>query len=288
MPIDAVPAAAPRYAVFGHPVAHSLSPRIHAHYAAQTSVHLHYSTIDADAREFAASLRDFAATGGRGANVTLPLKTHAAAQCAELSAFAVRSGAVNTLSRMPDGRWRGDNTDGAGLVHDLTERHSLDLRGRRSLLLGAGGAARAAAFALLDAGVAELVIVNRTPERADALADAVGLPQRVHTRYWEDLPRLGGFELIVNATSAGHARESLHLPLALIGPRTLCYDLSYGAAAFAFLAWSRAARASQALDGLGMLVEQAAESFRIWHGVRPETDAIYAELRAELALHATD
>ena len=205
-----------------------------------------------------------------------------------MSDFANRAGAVNTLTRFGEGHWRGDNTDGAGLIRDLTERHSLDLRERRGLILGAGGAARAAVFALLDAGVAELVIVNRSPERADELADAVGDPARVHTRYWKDLEACGNFGLIVNATSAGHNGAALELPFELVAPRALCYDLSYGIVASAFLAWARAARAAQALDGLGMLVEQAAEAFEIWHGVRPETDAVYAELRGELPLSATD
>lgn len=278
----------PQFAVFGHPIAHSLSPRIHALFGAQTGNPLHYAAIDAAPETFVAQLADFGDAGGRGANVTLPLKQLAVEQCAKLSDFAVRAGAVNTLSRLADGRWRGDNTDGAGLVRDLTERHALDLRGRRGLVLGAGGAARAAVFALLDAGVAELVIVNRTPERADALIDAVGEPARVTTRYWDDLGACGSFELIVNATSAGHDQSTLDLPFALVAPRALCYDLSYNAAAFAFLAWARAARAGQALDGLGMLIEQAAEAFAIWHGVRPETDAVYAQLRAEMPLRATD
>ena len=280
--------SAAQFAVFGHPVAHSLSPRIHARFSAQAGIPLHYAAVDAPAETFVAQLADFAVSGGRGANVTLPLKQVAAAQCSKLSDFAIRASAVNTLSRLDSGRWRGDNTDAAGLVRDLTERHALDLRGRRVLVLGAGGAARAAVFGLLDAGVADLVIVNRTPERADALADAVGEPSRVVTRYWEDLGNCGSFELIVNATSAGHDRATLDLPLALVSPRAVCYDLSYGAAAFSFTAWARAARAGQALDGLGMLVEQAAESFAIWHGTRPETDAVYAELRAELPLRATD
>lgn len=280
--------SASHFAVFGHPVAHSLSPRIHAAFGKQLGIALEYEAIDAVPETFAARLDAFGKAGGRGANITLPLKQQVAPLCAERSAFAQRAGAVNTLSCREDGSWRGDNTDGAGLVHDITERHGLDLRGRHALLLGAGGAARAAAFALLDAGVGELTIVNRTPERADALADAIGEPDRVRTRYWDDLGRLGNFELIVNATSAGHARESLHLPFALVASRALCYDLSYGIAASAFLAWARAARAAQALDGLGMLIEQAAEAFAIWHGQRPDTDAVYSELRGELPLHASD
>src|SRR5882724_7474864 len=209
----------PQFAVFGHPIAHSLSPRIHARFGAQMGIPLHYASIDAPPETFAAQLADFARADGTAANVTLPLKQLAATQCAELSDFATRAGAVNTLTRLADGRWRGDNTDGDGLVRDLTERHALDLRGRRGLVLGAGGAARAAVFALLDAGVAELVIVNRTPERADVLADAVGEPARVTTRYWEDLGACGNFELIINATSAGHDRSTLDLPFAPVAPR---------------------------------------------------------------------
>ena len=280
-------AAASLYAVFGDPIAHSLSPRIHAAFAAQERIVLSYEAIRAPAAQFVGMLDAFAARGGRGANITLPLKQAAFALCDDRSAFAQRAAAVNTLTRH-DGGWRGDNTDGAGLVRDLTERHGLDLRGRRGLLLGAGGAARAAAFALLDAGVEQLVIANRTPERADTLADAIGDPQRAHTRYWEDLADCGSFELIVDATSSGHGGTTLPLPFSLPAPRALCYHLSYGAAATAFLAWARAARAAQALDGLGMLVEQAAESFAIWHGVRPDTGAVYAQLRAELPLRATD
>jgi shikimate dehydrogenase len=284
----AVNPATPHFAVFGHPIAHSLSPRIHARFGALTGVPMRYTAVDAPLATFAAQLDAFAAAGGRGANVTLPLKQAALALSVQASEFSRRAGAVNTLSIQPDGRWRGDNTDGAGIVRDLTERHALDLRGRRGLLLGAGGGARAVAFALLDAGIAELTIVNRSPERADALADAIGQPARAHARYWNDLADIGNFELIVNATSAGHGAVPLVLPFGLVARRALCYDLSYGAAAFAFLAWARAAGAGQAIDGLGMLIEQAAESFAIWHGVRPETDAVYADLHGELRLKATD
>ena len=277
----------PDYAVFGHPISHSLSPRIHAAFGAQTGIALNYVATDTPAESFAATLSRFADEGGRGANITLPLKQDAFRLSANVSDFAQRAGAVNTLTRI-NGAWHGDNTDGSGLIRDLTERHSLDLRSRRTLLLGAGGAARAAAHALLDAGIGELVIVNRNAERADVLADAIRDPSRVHTRYWDDLANLGSFDLIVNATSAGIARETLALPFSLVAPRALCYDLSYGAAAFGFVAWARAAGAGKALDGLGMLVEQAAESFAIWHGTRPDTDPVHDLLRAELPLLATD
>ena len=141
---------------------------------------------------------------------------------------------------------------------------------------------------LLDAGVPELTIANRTPERADALADAIGQPKRVHTRYWDDLGNWGAFDLLINATSAGHGGAALSLPSSLLAPRAVCYDLSYGKVAFGFLAWARSVGAEHALDGLGMLIEQAAEAFELWHGQRPDTDALYAELRAYVPGNAED
>lgn len=268
-----------RYAVFGHPVAHSLSPRIHAFFARQTGKAIDYQAIDATPEEFPVALAAFAAAGGQGANITLPHKQAALALCDQLSARARSAGAVNTLIWDGTG-WRGDNTDGAGLVRDLTERNALDLRGRRTLMLGAGGAAHGVAPALLDAGIGDLYIVNRTPERADAMVDSLGQPGRVHSRYWKDLATLGTFDFIINATSAGRDVASLSLPFGIATPRTLAVDLSYGEAAIAFLAWARGAHCAQAVDGLGMLVEQAAESFLLWHGVRPQTDAVFAELQS--------
>ncbi|HQY82279.1 shikimate dehydrogenase [Thermomonas sp.] len=274
------------HAVFGTPISHSLSPRIHAAFARQCGIELDYLAIEADAGDFRAKLDDFAAHGGTGANVTLPLKEAAFALCSEASERARRAGAVNTLVRAGDG-WHGDNTDGAGLVRDLTGRHMLDLRARRTLLLGAGGAARGIAPALLEAGIGELTIVNRTPERADALADALGEPGRVHPRYLGDLAALGEFDLIVNATSAARGGQLPALPRSLVGRRCAAVDLSYGEAAIPFLAWARANGCHDAVDGLGMLVEQAAESFALWLGTRPETDGVYAELSGRAAALVT-
>lgn len=277
-----------RYALVGHPLAHSLSPRLHAAFGEQCGIGVDYALIDVPSERFVAAVEDFGRAGGQGLNITLPYKERASALCATLSARARRCGAVNTLIRGTGG-WHGENTDGTGLVRDLTERHRLDLRARRVLLIGAGGAAHGVAPALLDAGIDELWIVNRTPERADALSDRLGEPARVRTRYWNDLPNLGVFDMIINATSAGRSPVSMGLPSALASARTLCVDLNYGEAAIAFLAWARSQRCDIVLDGLGMLVEQAAESFRLWHGERPDTDPVYAELRAEaVALHTAE
>ena len=267
------------YAVFGHPVAHSLSPRIHAAFGREAGIAVDYQAIDADIGSFRQRLEDFAARGGAGANVTLPLKEAALALCADVTTRARRAGAVNTLVRN-GADWHGDNTDGEGLVRDLTGRHALDLRARRTLLIGAGGAARGVAPALLDAGIGDLYVVNRSSPRADALADLLGQPGRVHPRHLDDLGALGEFELIVNATSAARNDGLPTLPGSLIGRRTAAVDLNYGEAAVPFLAWGRASGARAVVDGLGMLVEQAALSFARWHGVHPETDAVYGELRA--------
>ncbi|MDX3930622.1 MAG: shikimate dehydrogenase [Stenotrophomonas sp.] len=273
-----------RYAVFGHPIAHSLSPDIHAAFGRQEGIAVDYRAIDATPDGFLAALEAFAAEGGRGANVTLPHKEAAFAVCITRTARATRAGSVNTLLRKGD-RWHGDTTDGAGLVRDLTDRHGQDLRGRRVLLLGAGGSARSVAPSLLDAGIRELVVVNRTPERADELIDAMGEPGRALSRYWDDLHDLGDFELIVNATSAGRdPSASFKLPLSLVNSMTTAVDLNYGDAAIAFLAWARSAECRNTVDGLGMLVEQAAESFQQWHEVRPDTDAVYAGLRGNTRL----
>jgi shikimate dehydrogenase len=274
---------ASRYAVFGHPIAHSLSPDIHRAFARQAGRELTYDAIDVAPETFVDAMRAFFADGGAGANVTLPHKRAAFALADEHSKAATRVGTANVLTALADGRLAAHNTDGAGMVRDLTERHQVDLRGHHALLLGAGGAAHGVAWALLDAGVSTLTIVNRTAEAADALADRLGDPLRARTRYWKDLGDIGSFDLIVNGTSAGVRGETLELPFSIAGSRALCYDLSYGAAAIGFLAWAQAAEARYAFDGLGMLVETAADAFELWHGVRPDTEPVYQALRARQA-----
>jgi shikimate dehydrogenase len=278
------PSMPSRYAVFGQPIAHSRSPRIHALFGAQLGIAVDYRAIEAGRGEFADRVEAFAQHGG-GANVTLPLKEDALALCGDLSERARRAGSVNTLIREGE-RWRGDSTDGIGLLRDLRERQACDPHDLRVLLLGAGGAARAAAFALADAGVRELVISNRTLKRAEALALAIGDAAHVGVRAWNTLASAREFDLIVNATAAGHANAPLDVPSTLLSAPTLCYDLSYGKAASAFLGSARKAGATRLSDGLGMLVEQAAESFFLWHGARPDTAPVYAELRASPAVPA--
>ena len=274
--------------VIAWPAGHSRSPLIHNYWIKQHKLNAEYRREAVPPEKFVDFIGSWSERGYVGANVTLPHKEAAFALCHHISERARRAGAVNTLTRHADG-WGGDNTDGVGLVCDLTERHALDLRSRRTLLLGAGGAAHGVAPALLDAGIGDLFIINRSPEKADALADKLGMPGRVHTRYWNDLRNLGSFDFIVNATSAGRDSLQMDLPFAIATRRSLAVDLSYGEAATAFLSWARAAGCGQAIDGLGMLVEQAAESFALWHGRRPETDAIYAELNGRsVALHTAD
>ncbi len=270
------------FAVFGSPISHSLSPRIHTAFGQQAGIDVRYVAIEVGPEDFATKLQAFADAGGSGANVTLPLKDLAATLATSLGERVQRTGVANTLVRTADG-WHADNTDGTGLVRDLAMRHKLDLRARRTLIVGAGGGARGIAPALLDAGIGELFIVNRSPERADALADLLGQPGRVHPRYLGDVAALGEFDLVINATSANRGGMLAPLPSSLVGRRTAAVDLSYGEAAIPFMAWARATGCHDAIDGLGMLVEQAAESFKLWHGVRPDTSAIFAELSGHSA-----
>jgi shikimate dehydrogenase len=271
--------AACRYAVFGHPIAHSLSPRLHALFAAQTGIALEYTAIDAARDAFEQAAREFFSGGGRGANVTLPHKAAAFALADVHTPTARRLGVANVLTPLPDGRIEADSNDGAGMLADLRARFGIDPRERDVLMLGAGGAARAAAFALLDAGARNLTIANRTSERAQVLAQALKEPGRVRVQAWNALDRCGAFELIVNATSAGVQHAALALPHALANAHTFAYDLSYGPAARPFVEWAQAAGCTAAADGLGMLVETAAASFERWHDVRPDADAALRALR---------
>jgi shikimate dehydrogenase len=269
-------AAPDRYAVFGHPVAHSRSPWIHERFARLTAQDLVYGALDVPPGAFATALQDFFSGGGKGLNITLPHKLAAFAAADALTGRARRAGAVNTLANRTAGLL-GDNTDGAGLLQDLQANLGLVIAGQRVLLVGAGGAARGALPALLDARPAELVVVNRSADRAQALALDFAATGRVRGSALQSA--VGPFDLIINATSASLAGEVPALPPGTIGDSTFCYDMAYGSGATAFMRWAHANGAAGASDGIGMLVEQAAESFELWRGVRPPTEAVLAELR---------
>jgi shikimate dehydrogenase len=262
-----------RYAVFGHPIAHSKSPQIHAAFARQTGQDVTYEAILAPKDGFAASVAAFVAAGGRGANVTGPLKEEAYRLADRLSSRAQRAGAVNTLSFAAEAVV-GDNTDGAGLVADLTRNLHCALAGRRILLLGAGGAARGVIEPLLDQQPAALVIANRTVSRAQDLAALFDRGVRACGFDTLDSP----FDLVINATAASLAGELPPLSPRVFTADTLAYDMMYGRDT-PFLAFARTHGAATA-DGLGMLVEQAAEAFYLWRDVRPDTASVIAALRA--------
>ncbi|WP_437879766.1 shikimate dehydrogenase [Pseudomonas sp. LRF_L74] len=269
-----------RYCVFGNPIGHSKSPQIHRLFAEQTGQTLRYDPILAPLDDFAGAARAFFSEG-LGANVTLPFKEDAYALADEVSERARRAGAVNFLMKRADGSLYGDNTDGAGLVSDLTANAGLDLRERRILLLGAGGAARGVIEYLLGQQPRALVIANRTVATAEKLAQHFADlgPVAASGFDWLSEP----FDLIVNATSASLAGELPPIPPELIQPgHTVCYDMMYGKGLTAFNAWAEAHGAARTLDGLGMLVEQAAEAFLQWRGIRPDSASVLATLREQL------
>ncbi len=268
-----------RYVVIGNPVSHSLSPAIHARFAEETRESLEYATLLVPRGEFAAHARRFFEGGGRGANVTLPFKAEAFAFALRPSERARLAGAANFLA-LRDGAIEADNTDGAGLVMDLRENLGVRLEGARVLLVGAGGAARGVAKPLLDAGVASIVIANRTAPRAHELAQRFAAFGAVGACSIDAVEP--GFDVVVNATSTSVHGEPLVLPEGVIHRGNIAYDMAYGTHARSFVERARAAGA-RASDGLGMLVEQAAESFALWRGKRPPTAAILAELRAREA-----
>jgi len=260
-----------RYAVIGHPVDHSLSPAIHSTFARQLGKTIEYTRLDAAPGEFTATLRVFLDSGGRGLSVTLPYKEEAFALSHVLTPRAKKARAVNTLTVQQDGTLTGDNTDGAGLVHDLKQNRRLNLRNKRILLLGAGGAARGVLTALLDEKPARIQIANRTAARALKLAE------RCHTENVQgggyEVIR-GAYDLVINATSASLAGALPPLPEGCLAPTATCYDLFYSDRPTVFMLWAEHEGATHVWDGWGMLVEQAAEAFALWHSVRPDTGVL--------------
>ena len=286
------------YTVIGRPVAHSLSPAIHALFGELTQRRVRYTRTEATEESFERIVRDWRASGGRGANVTMPFKERAFALCDRLAPDAARAGAVNTLHMHRDGAIVGHNTDGRGLVTDIEANLGRGLLGRRVLLLGAGGAARGAIGALADAGPATLHVANRTAARAAALVEAEAdapaprparrgapaAPARAvpSASGYEALEGLEPFDVVVNATSLSFANDAPPVPTRAFAPDALAYDMAYGPGETAFSRFARERGAGLSVGGFGMLVEQAAESFLIWEGVRPKTRKAEVRLRALL------
>lgn len=278
-----------RYAVAGHPVEHSRSPWIHARFAALTGEPVDYGRLLCPLDAFVATVEAFAASQvhgagpARGCNVTVPFKFEAAARAAHSTPRARLAGAANTLRFDADG-WQADNTDGAGLVRDITGHAGVALAGRSLLLIGAGGAAAGVLGPLLEAGLARLVLANRSPEKAAALVQTHAALAQAHGVALQatglgDCGR--GFDVVVNATAASLAGAAVPVGGDVLRPGGLALDMMYGPAAAGFLGWA-AEHGAHGRDGLGMLVEQAAESFAFWRGVRPPTAGVLAELRAAL------
>jgi shikimate dehydrogenase len=272
-----------RYAVFGHPIRHSKSPRIHKLFAEQTGQLMEYTAQDVPAANFHVAIESFFAGGGKGLNCTIPLK-ELAWQIADIkSERAQLAKAVNTLAIRDDGRLFGDNTDGIGLLRDLTANLHQALSARRVLLLGAGGASRGILQPLLEQRPERLIVANRTPDKAVRLVAEFAHLGPIAARGFDELEG-EYFDLILNATAASLSNELPPLPDDLLTPGGCCYDLAYGAEPTAFVRWGIAHGAAQSVDGIGMLVEQAAEAFFIWRGVRPETRPVIEILDAERRL----
>ena len=273
-----------KYAVAGNPVAHSRSPQIHALFAAQTGEPITYERLLCPLGDFAATVRAFAAAGGKGCNVTVPFKFEAHELAAHYSERAELAGAVNTLRFNEEG-WFGDNTDGAGLVRDIERNVGLPLHGRRVLLLGAGGASAGVLGSLIAARPKQIVLANRTVEKANVIvkrhvAWAEGHDVELTASALDATG--GGFEVLINGTAASLSGAGVPVPSGVLAPGALALDMMYGPAAAGFLDWARS-QGALARDGLGMLVEQAAEAFEVWRGVAPLTEPVLAALRQELA-----
>ena len=270
-----------RYAVFGNPIKHSRSPQIHTQFAAESGEELTYRAQLVPEGEFAQAAKGFFAGGGKGLNVTVPFKLDAFEFADQLSDRARRAGAVNTLAIQDDGSIYGDNTDGVGLVRDILDNQGWEVTGRRILLIGAGGAVRGVLEPLLKRHPSHLVIANRTVSKAVELAQSFADLGSVSGCSFDALHG-NQFDLVINGSSASLSGELPPLPTHLLSDNACCYDMMYGPEPTPFMRWAASHAAWAVCDGLGMLVEQAAESFCIWRGVRPETRLVIEEIRASL------
>ncbi len=271
-----------RYAVIGNPIAHSKSPDIHARFARQTQQHLIYDRLLAPIDAFAPTVRAFIDSGGKGANVTVPFKLDAYRLATKLTQRAAAAGAVNTLT-FDANRIIGDNTDGVGLVADIVRNAAIGLAGKRILLLGAGGAARGVILPILNEHPAALVIANRTPEKAHMLAEQFAQQGQVNACDFATLQE--PFDIVINATSASLAADLPPVSAQVFGATTLAYDMMYAKEPTVFMRFA-SEHGATVRDGLGMLVEQAAEAFYVWRGMRPDTVSVLDEMRRSIQVSA--
>lgn len=271
-----------RYGVMGYPISHSRSPVIHRLFALQTNQDIQYELLQVAPDKLETAVTQFGRTGGKGLNITVPHKSEVARLVDDMSERASVAGAVNTLV-FKDGSLYGDNTDGVGLMHDLQVNHGLKLKGANILILGAGGATRGIVSPLLEAEPGSIVIANRTFPKARSLADHFATQGPVNACRFEDVRSLPIYDLIINATSAGLKGEIPPYPEEAIHPATFCYDLSYGSKPTPFTKWAARHGAGKSVMGWGMLVEQAAESFHIWRGIRPDTAPVLKQLSVTIS-----
>ena len=268
-----------QYRVFGNPIKHSRSPFIHQFFAKVTKQDINYEIQLAEIDGFTSAITEFITQGGKGANVTVPFKEQALEMSDELSERARLAGAVNTLSFI-NGKIYGDNTDGEGLVQDLL-RNSVQLESSRILLLGAGGAAKGVVLPLLAQKPKSIVIANRTVSKADALIEQFQDGKLMACGFEQTLGK--SYDVIINATSASLSGKLPAIPASVITEETVCYDMVYGKGLTPFLAWAKAQGATEIIDGIGMLVGQAAVSFNIWRGIKPEVESVIEQLKVTLA-----
>ncbi len=268
-----------QYAVVGYPISHSLSPQIHSLFAEETKQDMSYRALQLEPDKFVEQIRKLQSAGYKGLNITVPFKQEAWDIADIMSPRAKDAGAVNTLILQPDGKIAGDNTDGIGLIRDLIVNHQVLIEHRKILILGAGGAVRGALGPILAKKPGLLTIANRTLEKAQQLADDFYHVWDLQPSTYEDLGR-ETYDLIINGTSAGLHGEVPPIPDTILGANSVCYDMMYSVSQnTAFVQWALDRGALRAYDGLGMLVEQAAESFYIWRGKRPQTAIVIQMLR---------
>ncbi len=266
-----------QYAVIGNPIAHSKSPLIHHAFAEQFGHNIHYSARLIAQDQLIAGVSQLIHEGFLGFNVTVPFKEAIWQWVAEKSERALLAGAVNTVMINKSGQHYGDNTDGVGLCHDLTQNHHIELTGKRILLLGAGGAAKGVIAPLLSHNPSQLTIANRTVSKAQQLTQQFAHLGQTDSTGFEDIE--GAYDIIINATSASLQGDMPPIPVTVINQHSICYDMMYSATDTVFMQWGRQHGAKKVIDGLGMLVEQAAEAYLLWHGVRPQTHPVIASLR---------